>query len=328
MPRVTVVTPAYNAGKFLSATIHSVLDQTERDFELLVVDDGSTDDTAAITESFAARDPRVRLIRQDNAGSAAARNRAIAQASGEFFALLDSDDLWMPEFLATQLAILAEDPSLDLVSCNAINMGGPADGRPLKPVSASRQPISLLELIKIEDSVCIMSVFRRRVIELTGGFDSSAKHNEDYDLWVRAACAGCRLAFNPSPGGYYRRHAQSKSANAAGACAGILSVYHKAQSLCADRPAVLAAVQEQIARFERQHLITVAKAALLRGDFDDAGAQFARLQTCGDGGYHDRALAALGRVSPRCVLWAYSARSAWRNVTRRARPSHAFAPCK
>src|SRR5688572_23399136 len=118
MPRVSVITPAYNAEKFLAATIGSVLKQTERDFEMLVVDDGSTDDTATIAGWFAARDHRVRLIRQSNAGSAEARNTAVAQAQGEFFALLDSDDLWMPGFLATHLAILEESPELDLVSCN------------------------------------------------------------------------------------------------------------------------------------------------------------------------------------------------------------------
>ena len=319
MPRVSILTPAYNAADFLAATINSVLRQTEPDFELLVVDDGSTDATAAIAESFAARDPRVRVIRQNNAGTAAARNTAIAHASGEVFALLDSDDLWLPDFLATHLAILAEEPGLDLVSSNAINLGGAADGRPLKPVVGTRKAVTLLDLIRNEDSLCIMSVFRRRVVEIAGGFDPESRTNEDYDLWLRAAYAGCRLAFDPRPGGYYRRSAQSMSADEARMYAGILFVYRKARVLCGDRPDELAAIERQIARFERKWLMAAGKAALLRGDFDEAREMFSRLDSCGDRAYRDRTLATLGSLSPRCLLWAYFARSAWRSVSRRVR---------
>jgi glycosyltransferase involved in cell wall biosynthesis len=95
-PTVSVITPAFNAAPYVRETLDSVLAQTFTDFEVIVVDDGSTDETAAIVDWYAQRDPRVRVVRQANRGIAAARNTAIAHARGRFLALLDSDDLWFP----------------------------------------------------------------------------------------------------------------------------------------------------------------------------------------------------------------------------------------
>ena len=105
MPAVSVVMPAYNVAPYIGTSIASVCAQTFADWELLIVDDGSIDDTAAIAERFARADPRVRVLRQANGGISAARNAALRQAAGEFIAILDSDDLWLPGFLASQLAI-------------------------------------------------------------------------------------------------------------------------------------------------------------------------------------------------------------------------------
>jgi glycosyltransferase involved in cell wall biosynthesis len=323
-PRVTIITPAYNAERSLAATLDSAIQQTMSDFELIVVDDGSTDRTVAIAESYAAKDPRVRMIRQPNGGSATARNTAIRAARGELFALLDSDDLWMPDFLASQLAILSEHPDIDIVSVNAINLGGPLDGTPLKPVSGGCVPISLLDLIEVEDSVCIMTVFRRKVVERTGGFDPSVLDNEDYDLWLRAACAGCAIVFNARPSGYYRRHGDSKSANEARMLAGIVGVLEKARAFCAGRPQEVAAIDRKIARFERRRLMVAGRTALCRGDFAEAAGMFGQLDAP-DAGPRDRAIARIGRRMPRLVLCAYFARRAWRTLFRRASQFQAFA---
>lgn len=105
-PRVSVIIPAYNAERWLPATLDSVCSQSLLEIEILVVDDGSTDRTVEIAAAFAARDPRVRIIYQENAGVGAARNRAIAEAAGEYIAPLDADDLWYPEKLAHQVACM------------------------------------------------------------------------------------------------------------------------------------------------------------------------------------------------------------------------------
>src|SRR4051812_39209032 len=106
MPVVSIIMPAYNVAPYIGDAIRSALAQTYTDFELIVVDDGSKDDTAALAREFARTDRRVRLVQQANRGLAGARNTALRAATGEFFALLDSDDIWEPSFLAEQLAVL------------------------------------------------------------------------------------------------------------------------------------------------------------------------------------------------------------------------------
>ena len=114
-PLVSVIVPAYNSAATLDETLRSVRAQTHRALEVLVVDDGSTDATAAIVERHAAEDQRVRLIRQPNAGVARARNRAIAEARADLIAPVDADDLWHPEKIERQLAALGSHPNVGLV---------------------------------------------------------------------------------------------------------------------------------------------------------------------------------------------------------------------
>lgn len=109
MAEVSIITPAHNAENFLPETIDSVLDQTFRDWELIVVDDCSTDRTFEIASAYAAKDPRVRVLRNEvNSGVAATRNRGLEVASGDYIAFVDSDDLWLPEKLEKQLRFMKE----------------------------------------------------------------------------------------------------------------------------------------------------------------------------------------------------------------------------
>ncbi len=105
---VSIITPCYNGAKYLSETMESVISQTYADWEMFVVDDGSEDGSAELARGYAAKDPRIRLICQENAGSAAARNHGIRLAKGQYIALLDADDLWAPEFLEKQLAFMKQ----------------------------------------------------------------------------------------------------------------------------------------------------------------------------------------------------------------------------
>jgi len=115
---VSVILPTYNRANLVGEAIESVLGQTHRDFQLIVVDDGSTDETPAVLARFA--DPRLRIIRQDNGGKSAARNRGLDEARGEFIAFLDSDDLWAPTFLESVLAVFSGEPELDFVFSDLI----------------------------------------------------------------------------------------------------------------------------------------------------------------------------------------------------------------
>ncbi|MBR1426938.1 MAG: glycosyltransferase family 2 protein [Paludibacteraceae bacterium] len=106
---VSIITPVYNGERFMSQTIDSVLRQTYPHWEMLIINDGSRDNSLAIAQDYAARDPRIRVIDQPNAGSAAARNNGIRQAQGRYIALLDADDLWEPAFLESQLRFMADN---------------------------------------------------------------------------------------------------------------------------------------------------------------------------------------------------------------------------
>ncbi len=105
---VSIITPCYNGAKYMRQTVDSVLAQTYENWEMIIIDDGSKDDSAAIAQEYAEKDDRIHLIRQENAGSAAARNNGIRFAQGQYIALLDADDLWEPEFLSEQIAFMKE----------------------------------------------------------------------------------------------------------------------------------------------------------------------------------------------------------------------------
>src|SRR5688572_10206944 len=170
MPAVTVVMPAFNTESYIHGAIASVLRQTMAELELIVVDDGSSDGTFDVARQFADSDPRVRVLHQENAGCAAARNAAIAVARGRYIAVLDSDDEWDRTFLADQLAIFTVRPDADVVIGNARIRGGPRDGEPARPIRDNGQPITAAQILGDEDALFIMAVFRRRVIDALGGY--------------------------------------------------------------------------------------------------------------------------------------------------------------
>jgi glycosyltransferase involved in cell wall biosynthesis len=271
MPAVSVITPAYNVEAYLADAASTVLVQTFRDLELIIVDDGSTDRTPGIAEACRRRDPaRVRVITQKNRGLSSARNAAMHEAKGAYFALLDSDDLWEPEFLASQMRVFAAHPDVDLVTGNGRNLGGRLDGRTVRPWPDRRPPITLANIIGDEEAVFVMTVFHRRVYETIGGFDEGLRTNEDYDYWIRAAAAGFRFARNPRPLAWYRRRDDSLSASDARMLAGILKVYERTRRLCPAGSAECRALDAQVARFERERCAAEARLALASGDSDRA----------------------------------------------------------
>lgn len=109
---VSVITPCYNGAKYISQTLDSVISQTYQAWEMIVVDDGSQDDSVQIVQSFCEKEPRINLICQPNGGSANARNHGIRKAQGQYIALLDADDVWKPEFLSEQIAFMKEKKTL------------------------------------------------------------------------------------------------------------------------------------------------------------------------------------------------------------------------
>src|SRR4051812_42791685 len=279
MPTVSVIMPAYNVERYLSEAIDSVLAQTFTDFELVIVDDGSTDGSRAIADGYRAQHPhRIVVVSQENRGLAGARNTALRVASGRVLALLDSDDGWAPTFLDSQMRLLDAHNDVAIVTGNAINRGGAEDGRPARPMPDPRPAPDLVTILRDETAVFIMSLFRREVVDRIGDFDERFRTNEDYDFWIRAAFAGFKFLRNPEPLGFYRRHANSLSASDVRMIAGILRVYRKAAGHSQAGSVAGDVIAEQIERFETELLAAQAHEALDRGDTPAALAAVEQLR--------------------------------------------------
>jgi len=270
VPTVSVIMPAYNVAPYIGDAIRSALAQSFTDFELIVVDDGSKDETLQIARTLAFQDERIKIVHQVNRGLAGARNSALRASRGEFLALLDSDDLWEPAFLAQQLAILRARPDVDIVTGNGWYLGGAKHGQFARPYPDARPAPNLASMIADEWSVFIMSVFRRQVYTEIGPFDETMRTNEDYDFWLRAAVAGFRFLRDDKPLGHYRVRSDSLSASDVRMLRGILHVYTKLRPVIADRPLEMSILQRQIARFENELLAAETRLALEIADFKAA----------------------------------------------------------
>jgi glycosyltransferase involved in cell wall biosynthesis len=211
-PLVSVVIPAYNARPYIAATIESVLAQSFQSFEVVVVDDGSTDGTGAVVREY--RHPAVSVLCQANAGTAAARNRALSVARGKFIALLDSDDLWERDYLQTMVQVLEQHPDVSIAFCDSLLFGETKfAGRTYQELYPPNPPITFARVAGLVSHVCLDAVLRREVFDRIGGFDEQLRAVEDFDLWLRALHAGCRLEPVPRVLVRYRRHAASVSAS-------------------------------------------------------------------------------------------------------------------
>ena len=209
MPKVTVVIPAYNAMAYLPETLASVLQQTFTDFEVLIINNGSTDHIVSWASEIV--DPRVKLISQDNQGVAGARNTGIAQAQGEYIAFLDADDLWKTTKLEKQVRCFAAQPDVGLVYTWTlfIDAAGKSTGVTAKADIEGYvwEELLLGDVVGSGSSAMI----RRSCFDHVGLFDPE-QFIEDCDMWVRIA-AHYPFAVIQEVLVYYRQHPASKSRN-------------------------------------------------------------------------------------------------------------------
>lgn len=225
MPQVSVIMPAYNAEDYLQEAIASVQAQTMSDWELIIVNDGSTDRTPEIVRAAAEKDDRIQLVSQENGRQGKARNTGIKQARAEVIALHDADDLWDPTLLETQLALMAEH-QVDVICSNVrviyediehpeevrglfFEIGNMGDGR-----YTSEQ--FFRELVESNKVVTQTAMFRKAAGEKVAFFEERLQFQncEDYDLWLRMAHAGASFYGHKKILGTYRRHSRGSISDA------------------------------------------------------------------------------------------------------------------
>ncbi len=208
-PRIAIVIPVRNGERFLAETLECALAQSERDLEVVVVDDGSTDRTPALAAAVAARDRRVRLLRRAHAGIAAARNAGTRACRAPLLCYMDGDDLFASaDHLGRQAEFLDRHPGVGLVYSPVVLF--------LSPDRGARERYAM-----VEDGTALgeellrggtafpphAALLRRRWYDLAGGFDGRFALNEDTLFWLCLLRVGCRFAFLPGPPVLYRRHA-------------------------------------------------------------------------------------------------------------------------
>ena len=218
MPKISVIIPSFNCEHYIAGTINCVLNQSFKDVELIVVDDGSSDRTREIVSSFG---PPVRLIAKVNAGRCAARNRGIREAGGEFICLLDHDDYWFPDKLALQLEQFKRHPEAGVVYSSFIVWSG--DSHDPFPAPASYDLTSYPAGIDPDfsgwiyhqflidcDMLTSSALLRAEVFQRCGVYDESLPYSEDWELWLRIARVYPIIKLS-RPTTLYRQHLQQGS---------------------------------------------------------------------------------------------------------------------
>jgi glycosyltransferase involved in cell wall biosynthesis len=231
-PAFSVIMPAFNAEMTVGSAVRSVLAQTRTDFELLVVDDGSTDKTVEEVRKELS-DSRIRLLSQEHRGAAAARNRAISEARGTFISMLDSDDLWQPNYLKVMGDVLAGNPQAALAYTDAWVFDqvkrrfqrATALAELSVPSTLLAQPLALLSRLLQNNFVYTSVTVKHEVILQVGPFNTDLPAASDYEMWLRIAARGHTFVRAPGRLAIYRNRPGSLSSNPRRLAAGIRDAY-------------------------------------------------------------------------------------------------------
>jgi glycosyltransferase involved in cell wall biosynthesis len=213
-PRFSVTIPAYNAEATLAETLESIQAQTYRDFEVVICNDGSKDGTLALAERFAAEDPRIRVVSQENRGSGGAYNTAVRNARADLIVMISADDLLLPKHLESFDTFINENPDTAIFTCNGYYEydDGHRELTTLQNRWAAHDECTLEDLIR----ACFFNiglVYRREVFDAVGGFQEDI-YAEDYIFFLRAMARGYTHRFLDVPLSVHRRSSTQKSADA------------------------------------------------------------------------------------------------------------------
>ena len=260
---VSVVIPIHNQARYLAAAIESVLSQTHGNYEVIVVDDGSDDDPARVAAAFPSVLVRMQFVRQENAGTATARNRGLALARGEFLVFLDADDRLLPAALERSVAALRERPEWAFVFGRArmIREDGSPTGSIQPPADASDLYAEFLRRCPVWNPAAAM--FRRRVFEEGISFDPSMKLCSDYLLYLTAASrwpAGCHREVVSE----YRQHESNKSTDSAEMMRYLLRALSAQKHRAREEPHLAAALRAGFGNCRRDYYLPGVRGVLRR----------------------------------------------------------------
>jgi len=268
-PTVSVVIPVYNASEYIGNSVSSVLSQTFQDYELIVVNDGS-EDSAELGNALAPYRDRIRYLQQENRGVSSARNAALDVAKGAFYAQLDADDEWKPNYLQSQLEFLEQHPDVDLVYPNAEVFTDDSSGYlEFRELCPSEGPASFENLVRQKCIVMTSVTARMDAIRKTGRFDESLVSCEDFDFWLRFSKFGGRIGYHREILVRYRRRSNSLSSDRGRMIANLLRVFAKATAFDLSASERIA-LEEETERMEASLNVFEGKRALAAKDVDKA----------------------------------------------------------
>lgn len=275
-PHISVIVPAYGVAHLLPEALDSLLAQTFVPWEAIIIDDGAPDDVAGAIAPYLA-DPRFRFLATANHGVAAARNRAIAESRAPLIALLDGDDLLRPDYLATMVAAMNEDPVAAIATCNALVFGAVAHESLAVGDEQNRSATgTLADVLERRFNIYIGSTFRRADFDRIGGFDTAMTNSEDLDLWVRLLTGDRHVRYIDAVLADYRIRPGSASGHLLRNILGNIHVYDKVIAALPDsREARIASVLRE-GELERKK-VEEALDAVIAGD-TNAGLPILRAQ--------------------------------------------------
>ncbi|MCC6824647.1 MAG: glycosyltransferase family 2 protein [Acidobacteria bacterium] len=302
-PRVSVVIPAYNVAEFIGETLESVAAQRFRDHEVIVVNDGSPD-TAAFERAIQPHRENIIYIKQPSQGAGAARNTAIRHARGEIIAFLDGDDIWLPDFLTSQVTFLGRGH--DMVYCDAQQFGmRSALRRTFMESAPSEGEVTVASLLDFRCNVITSgTVALRSAIIDAGMFEQERTRAHDFHLWVRMARNGARIGYQRTVLLKYRVHLNSLSGDSVSRVAREIDVFNRIKRMVDLDAKDMELLERRVKGLQADLEVERGKALLISEDFAGARRAFAEANR------HRRSLKLLLitiglRVAPRLVLDRY-----------------------
>lgn len=308
-PAVSIITPAYNIAEFVAETLDSVRAQSFRDFELILINDGSPD-TADLEAAIAPYMNEIVYLKQDNTGAGQARNAAIEHARGKYLAFLDGDDIWHADFLASQVKFL-EESGYDMVYCDAELFGmRVVEGRTFMQTAPSSGEVTFNSILDFSCNVITSgTVARKEKVVEAGMFESERVRAHDFHLWLRMLKNGARVGYQKKVLLRYRNHLDSLSGDSVSRVQREIDVFERVKKTIELDDTSSEIVERQIKGLKADLEIERGKSFLLGEDFNSARESFekASLQK---GSAKLKIIAALAGIAPKLLLKFYRSRRA------------------